>query len=315
MRRLALAILALATPCAAHAQTYPAKPISLVIGFPQGGPNDILGRLAAGWLSERLGQEVVPDNKPGNSGNIGTEAVVRAAPDGYTLLLVGPANAISGSLGNLSFDFLRDIELIGGITREALVLVVHPSVEARTLKDLIALAKGPQAGKLRMASTGTGSSPHLSGELFKSMAGLTMPVIHYAGGGPALKAMISGEADVMFEPMSASIEPVRSGKLRALAVSTTTRSAALPDLPAVADTVPGYEASAVTGLGAPRGTPADVIAKLNAAMNAAFSDDTMKRKIADTGGEPLPGTPADFAQLMRAETEKWGRVAKSALGK
>lgn len=314
MRRLALAILALAIPCAAHAQTYPAKPIRLVVGFPQGGPNDILGRLAAGWLTQRLGQLVNVDNIGGQSGNPATHEVVKAAPDGYTLLLVGPANAISGSNPNLPFVFLRDIALIGGITREALVLVVHPSVKAQNTKELIALARSPDA-KLRMASTGVGSSPHLTGELFKSMAGIALPVVHYQGGGPALKAMISGEADVMFEPMSASIEPVRSGKLRALAVSTTTRSAALPDLPAVADTVPGYEASAVTGLGAPRGTPADVIAKLNAAINAAFTDEAMKRKIADTGGEPLPGTPADFAQLMRAETEKWGRVAKSALGK
>lgn len=316
MRRFAqlLPLLLSALPGTALAQTYPSKPINLVIGFPQGGPNDILGRLAAGWLSERLGQRVVPDNKPGNSGNIATEAVVRAAPDGYTLLLVGPANAISGSDPNLPFVFLRDIELIGGITREALVLVVHPSVKAQNAKELIALARSPDA-KLRMASTGVGSSPHLSGELFKTMTGIAMPVIHYGGGGPALKAMIAGEAEVMFEPMSASIEPVRTGKLRALAVSTSARSTALPDLPVLADTVPGYEASAVTGLGAPRGTPPDVVAKLNAAMNAAFTDAAMRRKLADTGGEPLPGTPVDFAEVMKSETEKWGKVAKSTLGK
>lgn len=316
MRRFAqlLPLLLSALPGTALAQTYPSKPINLVIGFPQGGPNDILGRLAAGWLSERLGQRVVPDNKPGNSGNIATEAVVRAAPDGYTLLLVGPANAISGSNPNLPFVFLRDIELIGGITREALVLVVHPSVKAQNAKELIALARSPDA-KLRMASTGVGSSPHLSGELFKTMTGIAMPVIHYGGGGPALKAMIAGEAEVMFEPMSASIEPVRTGKLRALAVSTSARSTALPDLPVLADTVPGYEASAVTGLGAPRGTPPDVVAKLNAAMNAAFTDAAMRRKLADTGGEPLPGTPVDFAEVMKSETEKWGKVAKSTLGK
>ncbi len=316
MRRFAqlLPLLLSALPGTALAQTYPSKPISLVIGFPQGGPNDILGRLAAGWLSERLGQQVIPDNKPGNSGNIATEAVVRAAPDGYTLLLVGPANAISGSNPNLPFVFLRDIELIGGITREALVLVVHPSVKAQNAKELIALARSPDA-KLRMASTGVGSSPHLSGELFKTMTGIAMPVIHYGGGGPALKAMIAGEAEVMFEPMSASIEPLRTGKLRALAVSTSARSTALPDLPVLADTVPGYEASAVTGLGAPRGTPPDVVAKLNAAMNAAFTDAAMRRKLADTGGEPLPGTPVDFAEVMKSETEKWGKVAKSTLGK
>ncbi len=316
MHRLArvVALSLLALPNAASAQTYPAKPIRLVVGFPQGGPNEILGRLAAGWLSQRLGQPVNVDNIGGQSGNPATHEVVKAAPDGYTLLLVGPANAISGSNPNLPFVFLRDIELIGGITREALVLVVHPSVKAQNTKELIALVRSPDA-KLRMASTGVGSSPHLSGELFKSMTGLTLPVVHYQGGGPALKAMIAGEAEVMFEPMSASIEPVRTGKLRALAVSTSTRSAALPDLPVVADAVPGYEASAVTGLGAPRGTPPDVIAGLNAAMNAAFTDDAMKRKLADTGGEPLPGTPADFAALMKAETEKWGKVVKSAQGK
>lgn len=295
----------------AHAQSYPSKPIRLVIGFPQGGPNDILGRIVAGWLTQRLGQPVEPHNIAGQSGNPATHEVVKATPDGYTLLLVGPANAISGSNPNLPFVFLRDIAPIGGITREALVLVVHPSVKATTATELISLARTGEA-KLRMASTGVGSSPHLSGELFKTMTGLTLPVVHYQGGGPALKAMIAGEAEVMFEPMSASIEPVRKGQLRGLAVSTTTRSAALPELPILADTVPGYEASAVTGLGAPTGTPQAVIAVLNAALNAAHSDAAMKAKLADTGGEALPGTPEAFGALMRAETEKWGKVLKAA---
>ena len=309
---LAAVFAPLALTHTASAQTYPTKPIRLVVGFPQGGPNDILGRLAAGWLTQRLGQPVEVENRGGNSGNIGTEVVVKAAPDGYTLLLVGPANAISGALNqNLPFNFLTDIALIGGITREALVLVVHPSVAAKTTPELIALAKAG-AANLRMASTGVGSSPHLSGELFKTMAGLTMPVVHYQGGGPALKAMIAGEAEVMFEPMSASIEPVRKGQLRALAVTTTTRSAALPELPPLGDAVPGYEASAVTGLGAPKGTPATVIATLNAALNAAFTDPAMKAKLADTGGDPLPGTPEAFAKIMQGETEKWGRVVKAA---
>ena len=297
----------------AKAQTYPDKPVRLVIGFPQGGPNDILGRLIADWLTRDLGQPVMVENRPGNSGNIGTEAVVRAQPDGTTLLLVGPANAISGSLEqNLPFNFLRDIVPIGGITREALVLVVHPSVAARSVVELIALAKSKQ---LRMASTGVGSSPHLSGELFKSMAGLDLPVIHYAGGGPALAAMIAGETEVMLEPMSAAITPVRSGKLRALAVTTAQRSAVLPVLPALADAVPGYEASAVTGLGAPRGTPDSIITRLNAALNAAHADPTMKQRLADTGGEPLTGTPVEFARLMQTETEKWGRVVRAAAAK
>lgn len=307
---LAASMTLLAPACAA--QGYPDKPVRLMIGFPQGGPNDILGRIVAEWLSRRLGQPVVVENKAGNSGNIATEAVVRAAPDGYTVLLVGPANAISGSLSqNLTFNFLRDIAPVGGITREPLVLVTHPSIPARTPAELIALAKS-KGGQLRMASTGRGSSPHLSGELFKTMAGVSAQVIHYGGGGPALKAMIAGEADFMFEPMSASIEPVRSGKLKALAVSTAARSTALPELPVLAGTVSGYEASAVTGLGAPAGTPAAVIARLNAALNDAHTDAATKARLADTGGEPLPGTPADFARLMQAETEKWGQVARAA---
>ena len=301
-------LLAAAAPLSA--QTYPSRPITLVIGFPKGGPNDILGRLAAAWLSQRLGQPVEVDNRGGSSGNIATEAVVKGAPDGYTLLLVGPANAISGSNSNLPFNFLRDIAPIGGITREALVLVVHPSVAAKSVADLVTLARS-KPGQLRMASTGDGSSPHLTGELFKAMTGTEMPVIHYQGGGPALKAMMAGEAEVMFEPMSAAIEPVKSGGLRALAVTTTTRSPALIDVPPLADTVPGYEASAVTGLGAPRGTSDAVISILNAALNAAHADPQMRRKLADTGGEPLPGTPAEFAQLMAAETERWAKAVKA----
>ncbi len=294
----------------AVAQPYPARPVTLVVGFAKGGPNDILGRIVADWLTQRLGQPFVVDNRGGQSGNPATEFVVKSAPDGYTLLLAGPANAISGSNPNLPFVFLRDIAPVGGITREALVMVVHPSVPARTAAEFITLAKA-KSGQLRMASTGIGSSPHLTGELFKSMTGVVMPVVHYQGGGPALKAMISGEAEMMFEPMSASIEPVRTGKLRGLAVSTAARSTVLPDLPTLADTVPGYEASAVTGIGVPRATPDAVIAILNAALNAAHSDPAMKARLADTGGEPLPGTPADFGRLMQAETEKWGKVVKA----
>ena len=254
-RILQHAVLAAAIPAAsrmARAQSYPARPLRLVVGFPPGGPNDILGRLVAEWLSQRLGQQVMVENKPGASGNIATEEVVRAAPDGYTLLLMGPANAISGSLyPNLSFSAVRDLAPVAAITREALVMVVHPSVTAKTVAEFIADAKA-NPGRFKMASTGNGSSPHVTGELFKMMTGLDLPVVHYAGGGPALKAMIAGEAQVMFEPMSASIEPVRCGKLRALGVTTTARAPALPDVPAVGETVPGYEASALTGIGAPR---------------------------------------------------------------
>ena len=296
----------------AMAQTYPAQPVRFLVGFPAGGPNDILGRLMAGWLSDRLGQPFAVENRPGRSGNIATEAVVRAAPDGTTLLLAGPANAISGSLyGNLPFNFPRDIAPVAGITREALVMVVHPSVPAHTVPEFIAYAKA-NPGKVTVASTGNGSSPHVTGELFKLTANLPLPVVHYGGGGPALKAMIEGQAQIMFEPMSASIAPVRSGKLRALAVTTTTRSAALPDVPVLADSVPGYEASAVTGIGVPMGTPAALIETLNRAVNAAFADPAMRAKLLDTGGEPLPGSAAEFGRLLAAETEKWGKVVRQA---
>ncbi len=312
-RFLHLAAAAAVLPAAARtasAQSYPARPVRFVVSFPAGGPNDILGRLMAQWLSERLGQPFVVENRPGASGNIGTEAVVRAPPDGYTLLLVGPANAISGSLNqNLSFNFLRDIAPVAGITREPLVMVVHPSVTAKTVPELVADAKA-NPGKIKMASTGNGSSPHVTGELFKMMTGVDVVVVHYAGGGPALKAMIDGQAEMMFEPMSAAIEPIRTGKLRALAVTTAARSQALPEVGTVGESVPGYEASAVTGIGVPRNTPVEIIDKLNREINAAFTDPTMKARLADTGGAALPGSPADFGKLIAEETEKWAKVIK-----
>ena len=294
------------------AQTYPTKPVRFLVGFPAGGPNDILGRLMAQWLSARLGQPFQVENHGGRSGNIATEMAVRAAPDGYAILLCGPANAISGSLyPNLPFNFLRDIVPVAGITREALVMVAHPAVTATTVAEFIADAKA-NPSKYKMASTGNGSSPHVTAEVFRLMTGLKIEVVHYGGGGPALKAMIAGEAQMMFEPMSASIEPVRSGKLKALAVTTAARSAALPQVPTVADTVPGYEASAVTGIGVPKGTPAEIVGTLNRAAQAAFADAAMRAKLLDTGGEPLPGTAAEFAALMAAETEKWGKVVRAA---
>jgi tripartite-type tricarboxylate transporter receptor subunit TctC len=301
-------------PRMTRAQTYPSRPIRLVVGFPAGGPNDILGRLIAEWLSSRLGQPVEVENQAGSSGNIATASVVRAAPDGHTLLLCGPANAISASLPDkLDFVFLRDIAPVAGITREPLVLLVHPSVPANSVAELIAHAKAEPA-KVRMASTGAWSSPHVSGELFKMLTGIAVETVHYAGGGPALKELAAGNAQMMFEPMSAAIGPVRAGKLRALAVSTAARSAALPDIPTVADTVPGYEASAATGIGAPRGTPAEIVDRLNREINAAFADPVMKARLADTGGMPLPGMPAEFATVLADETEKWGKVVRFASG-
>ena len=295
----------------AHAQGYPSRPIRLVVGFPAGGPNDILGRLIAEWLGARLGQPVEVENRAGSSGNIATASVVRAAPDGHTLLLCGPANAISASLPDkLDFVFLRDIAPVGGITREPLVLLVHPDVPAKSVAELIAYAKAEPA-KVRMASTGAWSSPHVSGELFKMLTGIVVETVHYAGGGPALKELIAGNAQMMFEPMSAAIGPVRAGRLRALAVTTAARSSAL-DVPTVAETVPGYEASAATGIGAPRGTPAEVIERLNREINAAFADTAMRARLADTGGLPLPGAPAEFAKVLADETAKWGKVVRFA---
>jgi tripartite-type tricarboxylate transporter receptor subunit TctC len=294
----------------ASAQSYPVRPIHLIVGFPAGGPNDILARLIGQWLSARLGQPVIVENRPGASGNIATEAVVRAPADGYTLLLVGPANAINASLyDNLDFRFLRDIAPVAAITREPLVMLVHPAVPAKTVPEFIAYAKA-KAANIKMASTGNGSSPHVSGLLFTMMAGVDLAIVHYAGGGPALQGMIEGQAQIMFEPMSASIAPVRSGKLRALAVTTAMRSEVLPDIPAISDFVPGYEASAVTGIGAPANTPVEIIDRLNREINAAFADPAMKARLLDTGGAILPGSPADFGQLMTEETGKWAKVIK-----
>ena len=302
----------LAVPTLVRAQAYPARPVRLVVGFPPGGPNDILGRIAAGWLSERFGQPFEVDNKPGRSGNIATEMVVRAPADGYSLLLVGPANTISGALyPDLAFNFLRDIAPVVALTREPLVMVVHPSVPARNAAEFITYARTNHV-MLKMASTGNGSSPHVTGELFKQMAQVPLRVVHYAGGGPALKALIEGDAQMMFEPISAAIEPVRSGKLLALAVTTTTRSSALPNISPLALTVTGFEASALTGIGAPKAIPREIILALNAAMNAGFANSAMKAKLSGTGGMPLPGTPEDFGKLLTAETEKWARVVKAA---
>jgi tripartite-type tricarboxylate transporter receptor subunit TctC len=309
---LAFSAAVLLLPQLADAQSYPTQPLRLVVGFPAGGPNDIQGRMIAQWLSTRLGQPVNVENKPGGSSNPATEEVVRAPADGYTLMLVGPANAINPSLyDNLPFNFLRDIAPVGSVIREPLVMVVHPEVSANTVAEFIALAKA-NPGKLKMASTGKGSSPHVSGLLFTSMTGVDVEIVQYAGGGPALKGMIDGQAQMMFEPMSASIEPVRSGKLRALAVTTTTRSTALPDVPALSDAVPGYEASALTGIGVPAATPAAIVERLNQEINAGLADPALKQRFAESGGIILGGSPADFGKLLAAETEKWAKVIKSA---
>jgi tripartite-type tricarboxylate transporter receptor subunit TctC len=296
----------------AHAQSYPAKPVRFMVGFPANGPNSILAGLAGGWLAAKLGQPFAIEHKPGQSGNIATAEVVRAPADGYTILLCGPANAIGASLyPNLPYNFLRDMVPVVGITREALVLVVNLGVPAKTVPELLALAKAnPKA--IKIASTGSGSAPHVTAELFKQLTGLNLDVVHYAGGGPALNAIVNGEAQMMFEPMSASIIPVRAGKLRALAVTTTTPSSGLPGVPTMAEAVPGYDASAATGIAVPKGTPAEIIELLNKTMQMAFTDPGFQAKVAETGGAPLPGSSTDFAKLMAAETEKWGKVVKAA---
>jgi tripartite-type tricarboxylate transporter receptor subunit TctC len=295
----------------ASAFDYPVRPVRLVVGFPAGGPSDILGRLIAQWLTDRLGQPFVVDNQPGDASNIATASVVRAPADGYTLLLVGPANAINASLyDKLPFNFMRDIAPVAGLTREPLVMLIHPSVPARTVPELIAAARSAP-GKIRLALTDPGSAPHASGELFRMMSGLDLAIVAYTGGGPAaLKGTIEGRSELMFEPLSASLAPLRAGTLRALAVTTATRSAVLPDLPVLGDFVPGYEASAVSGIGVPSNTPAEIIDTLNTAVNAAFADAQMKARLANTGGSVLAGSPADFGRLMAEETEKWATVVK-----
>jgi tripartite-type tricarboxylate transporter receptor subunit TctC len=296
----------------ARAQTYPARPIRLIIGYTPGGSADITARLTGQWLSERLGQSVIVESRPGGGTNIATEAVVRAPPDGYTLLLVAPANAINATLyDKLNFEFLRDIVPVAGIIRFPNVVDVNPSLPIKSIPELIAYAK-TNPGKLNMASSGNGSTIHMSGELFKMMTGINMVHVPYRGGAPALTDLIAGQVHVMFDNLPTSAEHVKSGRLRGLAVTGTARSHVLPDLPTVADFLPGYEASAWYGLGAPRNTPAAVIDRLNDAVNAILADPTSQGRFAELGASLLPGSPADFGKLLADETEKWGKVVKFA---
>jgi tripartite-type tricarboxylate transporter receptor subunit TctC len=294
----------------ATAQAYPTRPVRLIIGYPPGGSADITARLLGQWLSERLGQPFIIESRPGASTNIATEAVVHAPPDGYTLLLVAPANAINATLyEKLNFNFIRDIVPVAGIIRFPNVMVVNPSVPAKTVPEFIAYAKA-NPGKLNMASSGNGSTIHVSGELFKMMTGVNMVHVPYRGGAPALTDMISGQVQVMFDNVPTSIEFIRAGKLRPLAVTTATRSEVLPDLPTVADFVPGYEASAWYGVGVPKGTSDDIVDKLNKEINAILADPKAKVRLADLGASLLAGSPADFGKLVADETEKWGKVVK-----
>ena len=299
----------------ATAQTYPTRPVRLIIGYPPGGSADITARLLGQWLSERLGQPFVIESRPGASTNIATEAVVRAPPDGYTLLLVAPANAINATLyEKLNFNFISDIAPVAGIIRFPNVMVVNPLVPAKTVPEFIAYAKA-NPGRLNMASSGNGSTIHVSGELFKMMTGVNMVHVPYRGGAPALTDMISGQVQVMFDNVPTSIEFIRAGKLRALAVTTATRSEVLPDLPTVADFVPGYEASAWYGVGVPKGTPDDIIDKLNKEINAILAEPKAKARLADLGASLLAGSSADFGKLVADETEKWGPSSQAGRGR
>ena len=296
----------------AQAQTYPTRPVRVTVGFTPGSAPDIVARLMGQWLSERLGQQFIVENRPGAGGNIGTEMVVRAPADGYTLLLVGAPNAINTTLyDKLSFNFLRDIAPVAGIERARLVMVVHPSFPAKTVPEFIAFAKA-NPRKVSMASPGNGSSPHVSGELFKMMASIDMIHVPYRGGGQVMTDLIAGQVQVSFIGLAVAIEHIRSGKLRALAVTTATRADVLPDIPTVGDFVPGYEASAFWGVGAPRNTPAEIIDKLNKEINAGLSDPELRRRLAEGGGIVLAGSPADFGKFIGDETEKWAKVIKFA---
>ena len=296
----------------ARAQTYPSRPVRMIVGFPPGQTGDISARLLGQWLSDRLGQPFVIENRPGASSSIATELVVRAPPDGYTLLWIVTSNYINATLKpSLPYNFIRDIEPVASSTRSPLVAVVNPSVPVKTIPELISYAKA-NPGKLNMASGGIGNSTHLAGELFKMMTGIEMFHVPYRGSAPALADMISGQVQVMFDLTPSSIGYIRTGQLRALAVTTATRVAALPDLPTVGEFLPGYEASAAGGIGAPKGTPVEIIQKLNAAINAGLSDPEVKLRYASLGSVPNPSTPADFGKLIAAETEKWSKVIKFA---
>jgi len=309
---IATALLAIASIGSAAALDYPTRPIRFVVGYPAGGSTDIVARLIGQRLSERLGQQLVIENKPGAGNNIGTEAVVNAEPDGYTVLLVNPANFINASLyTNLKFNFIRDIAPVASFNRVPNVMTINPSVPAKTVAEFIAYVKA-NPGKVNMASSGNGTSVHLSGELFMAMSGTKMQHVPYRGAAPAITDMLGVQVQLIFDNMPSILPQIRSGALRALAVTTATRSPELPDVPTVAETVPGYEASALFGMGAPGKTPPEIIEKLNREINAVLSEPETRKRLVELGGEPLIGTPEAFGALIAAETEKWKKVVEFA---
>jgi tripartite-type tricarboxylate transporter receptor subunit TctC len=296
----------------AWAQNYPTRPVRIVVGFPPGGAADITARLIGQALQERLGQPFIIESRPGAGSNIGTEVVVHAPPDGYTLLLVTPPNAINATLyDRLDYNFIRDIAPVASISRFPGVMEVNPSVPAKSVPEFIAYAKA-NPGKINMATGGIGSTGHVFGEMFKMMAGVDLIPVHYRGSGPALTDMLGGQVQVMFDIMASSIEHIRASKLRALAVTSATRVEALPDIPTVGDFVPGYEASGWQGIGSPKNTPAEIIGKLSMEINAVLADPTIKQRIAELGSAPIALSPADFGKLITDETDKWAKVVKFA---
>ena len=292
------------------AQSYPTRPVRIIVGFAPGGATDIMARLIGQWLSERLGQQFIVENRPGAASNIGTEVVVNAPPDGYTLLVVTSVNTVNATLyERLNFNLVGDIAPVASLHREPFVVAVNPSVPVKTIPEFITHAKA-NPDRINMASAGVGSGNHIAGELFKMMTGVKLVHVPYRGGGPALVDLLGGQVQVLFATMSSSIEYIRGGKLRALAVTTATRSPALPDVPTVAEFVPGYESSFWTGVGAPKNTPTEIVDKLNDEINSALADPKMKARLAELGATALPGSPADFGKFIAEETEKWGKVVK-----
>ena len=314
-RFLCLAAGAAVLPAAsriATAQAYPSRPVRIVVGFPAGGATDISARLMGQWLSERFGQQFIIENRAGAGGNIGTEAVVKAPPDGYTLLQVATPNGLNAALyANLNFNFARDIAPVSGVMRTSYVIVLHPSVPATTVPEFIAYAK-TNPGKINMASAGSGTPQHIFGELFKMMAGVNLIHVPYRGGAPATTDLLGGQVQVIFSPLPESIEHIRAGKLRPLAVTTATRLDVLPNIPTVGDFLPGYEASGWLGVGAPRNTPTEIIDRLNKEIGAGLADPKIVARIADLGGTVLAGSPAAFGRLISDDIEKWAKVIKFA---
>ena len=306
------AFAAIGTLGSVHAADYPTKPVRWIVPYPPAGTTDVLARIVAQWLTEKMGQPFVVENKPGAGNNIGVEAVVNAPPDGYTMLLVNPANGINATLyKNLSFNFIRDIAPVAGIVRTPNVMEVTNSLPVKTVQEFITYCKA-NPGKINMASSGSGTSVHLSGELFKSMTGCDMVHVPYKGAGPALTDLIGGQVHVLFDNLPSSIGHIKGGKLRPLGVTSEQREPSLPQVPTVGETVPGYEATAWFGIGMPKNTPRDVIDKVNAEINRALADPKMRERLAELGGKPIAGTPEDFGKVIAAETAKWEKVVISS---